>query len=62
MKEAVAAVQDLMRDAALLFDQACKLNSRLLQIDTFVSDEDTRAQLRLLEESKMQYKASLERA
>ncbi|KAJ2903907.1 hypothetical protein GGI21_004374 [Coemansia aciculifera] len=62
MKEAIAAAQDLMRDTALLFDQACKLNSRLLLIDTFVSDEGTRAQLKMLEESKAQYKASLERA
>ncbi|KAJ2747405.1 hypothetical protein GGI20_000543 [Coemansia sp. BCRC 34301] len=62
MKEAVAAVQDLMRDTALLFDQACRLNSRLLQIDTFSSDEDTRTQLNLLEDSKAQYRTSLERA
>ncbi|KAJ2811196.1 hypothetical protein FBU31_007825, partial [Coemansia sp. 'formosensis'] len=60
--EAVAAVQDLMRDTALLFDQACKLNSQLLHIDALVSDEETRVQLKLLEERKLQYKASLERA
>ncbi|KAJ2075712.1 hypothetical protein GGI09_008574, partial [Coemansia sp. S100] len=60
--EAVAAVQDLMRDTALLFDQACRLNSQLLHIDALVSDEDTRAQLKMLEERKAQYKASLERA
>ncbi|KAJ2065372.1 hypothetical protein GGI17_000425 [Coemansia sp. S146] len=62
MKEAVAAVQDLMRDTALLFDQACKLNSQLLHIDALVSDEDTRAQLKMLEERKALYRASLERA
>ncbi|KAJ2020776.1 hypothetical protein GGI13_007922 [Coemansia sp. RSA 455] len=62
MREAVAAVQDLMRDTALLFDQACRLNSQLLHIDALVSDEDTRAQLKMLEERKAQYKASLERA
>ncbi|KAJ2814080.1 hypothetical protein H4S07_000136 [Coemansia furcata] len=62
MKEAVAAVQDLMRDTAFLFDQACKLNSQLLHIDALVSDEETRVQLKLLEERKLQYKASLERA
>ncbi|KAJ2324503.1 hypothetical protein GGH92_010667, partial [Coemansia sp. RSA 2673] len=34
----------------------------LLHIDALVSDEDTRAQLKMLEERKAQYKASLERA
>ncbi|KAJ2478968.1 hypothetical protein EV174_004149, partial [Coemansia sp. RSA 2320] len=62
MKEAAAAVQDLMRDTALLLDRACKLNSRLLQIDTFVADVDTRALLKSLKEHKSQYKESLERA
>ncbi|KAJ1849967.1 hypothetical protein LPJ73_003630 [Coemansia sp. RSA 2703] len=62
MKEASAAIQDLMRDTARLFDQASKLNSRLLQIDTFFSSEETRSMLRDLDSCKRQYKSSLERA
>ncbi|KAJ2491951.1 hypothetical protein IWW37_001803 [Coemansia sp. RSA 2050] len=62
MKEAAAAVQDIMRDTALLFDQACKLNSQLLHIDALIGNEDTRAQLKKLEDRKLVYKASLERA
>ncbi|KAJ2847074.1 hypothetical protein J3B02_004253 [Coemansia erecta] len=62
MKEATAAIQDLMRDTAQLFDQASKLNSQLLQIDTFVSNQETHTQLRELARCKNQYKQSLERA
>ncbi|KAJ1883449.1 hypothetical protein LPJ57_000108 [Coemansia sp. RSA 486] len=62
MKEATAAIQDLMRDTAQLFDQASKLNSQLLQIDTFVSNQKTHTQLRELAKCKAQYKQSLERA
>ncbi|KAI7834339.1 hypothetical protein BX661DRAFT_177035 [Kickxella alabastrina] len=56
MKEAAAAIQDLMRDTAHLFDQARKLNSQLLQIDTFVSNEETRTLLRDLDKCKRQFK------
>ncbi|KAJ2683197.1 hypothetical protein H4218_001016 [Coemansia sp. IMI 209128] len=62
MKEAVAAVQDVMRDTALLFDQARKLNSQLLHIDALIGSEDSRTQLKTLEDRKAVYKASLERA
>ncbi|KAI7826335.1 hypothetical protein BX661DRAFT_225055 [Kickxella alabastrina] len=62
MKEAAAAIQDLMRDTAHLFDQARKLNSQLLQIDTFVSNEETRTLLRDLDKCKRQFKVSLEHA
>ncbi|KAJ2776886.1 hypothetical protein GGI15_004698, partial [Coemansia interrupta] len=62
MKESSAAIQDLMRDTARLFDQASKVNSRLLQIDTFFSSEETRCLLRDLDSCKRQYKLSLERA
>ncbi|KAJ1899103.1 hypothetical protein LPJ66_002320 [Kickxella alabastrina] len=60
MKEATAAIQDLMRNTAQLFDQARKLNSQLLQIDTFVSNKETRTLLSDLDRCKLQFKVSLE--
>ncbi|KAI8319578.1 hypothetical protein GQ54DRAFT_313448 [Martensiomyces pterosporus] len=62
MKEASAAVQDLMRDTARLFDQASKLNAQVLQLDTFIGKDHTLALLKGLDECKKQYKESLERA
>ncbi|KAJ1963807.1 hypothetical protein GGI12_001822 [Dipsacomyces acuminosporus] len=62
MKEASAAVQDLMRDTARLFDQARKLNAQLLQIDTFAGANNTMALLKGLEECKSKYKQSLHHA
>ncbi|KAJ2289731.1 hypothetical protein IWW55_006230, partial [Coemansia sp. RSA 2706] len=59
MKGAAAAIQDLMRDTAHLFDQASKVNARLLQIDTFVGSADLQAQLANLAQSRRQYKESL---
>ncbi|KAJ2455868.1 hypothetical protein EV183_000484 [Coemansia sp. RSA 2336] len=62
MKEASGAVQDLMRDTAQLFDQASKINSQVLQIDTFAQPETVKALLKNLEQSRKQYKETLERA
>ncbi|KAJ2846627.1 hypothetical protein IWW36_004262 [Coemansia brasiliensis] len=62
MKEASAAIQDLMRDAANLFDQASKINSQILQIDTFAQPETVKTLLKNLEQSRKQYKESLARA
>ncbi|KAJ2667788.1 putative ubiquinone biosynthesis monooxygenase [Coemansia sp. RSA 1085] len=62
MAEASDAIQDLMRDAANLFDQASKINSQILQIDTFAQPETVKTLLKNLEQSRKQYKETLERA
>ncbi|KAJ2645985.1 hypothetical protein IWW40_005727 [Coemansia sp. RSA 1250] len=51
-----------MRDAANLFDQASKINSQILQIDTFAQPETVKTLLKNLEQSRKQYKETLERA
>ncbi|KAJ2825838.1 hypothetical protein IWW50_002663 [Coemansia erecta] len=59
MSKASAAIQDLMRDTAHLLDQASKINTQLLLIDTFTSQKDMQALLAGLAQSRRQYKESL---
>ncbi|KAJ1668221.1 hypothetical protein IW140_000475 [Coemansia sp. RSA 1813] len=54
----VAAVQDLMRDTARLFEQASKLNAQLLQIDAFIDSPETQSLFRDLEKCRREYKES----
>ncbi|KAJ1942073.1 hypothetical protein FBU59_003307 [Linderina macrospora] len=63
MKQASAAVQELMRDMARLFDQAKKVNTHMVQIDAFVGNSSETAELlKGLEDARAQYKASWQRA
>ncbi|KAJ2272172.1 hypothetical protein GGH14_004725 [Coemansia sp. RSA 370] len=62
MSKVSAAVQDLMRDTASLLDKASKINTQLLQIDTFINQQDMQALMVGLDQSQRQYKASLEHA
>ncbi|KAJ2554362.1 hypothetical protein EV175_002610 [Coemansia sp. RSA 1933] len=62
MKEAVSAVQDLMRDTARLFEQASKLNAQLLHIDAFIDRPETQSLFKGLENCRREYKESLLRA
>ncbi|KAJ1940945.1 hypothetical protein EC988_006890, partial [Linderina pennispora] len=62
MKQASAAVQELMRDTARLFDQAKRVNTHMVQIDAFVGDSETAELLKGLEDARAQYKASWQRA
>ncbi|KAJ2660799.1 hypothetical protein IWW48_002782 [Coemansia sp. RSA 1200] len=59
MKEAMVAIQDLMRDTARLFEQASKLNAQLLQIDAFIDNSKTLSLFKGLERCKHEYKESL---
>ncbi|KAJ2778494.1 hypothetical protein H4R18_004565 [Coemansia javaensis] len=61
MKEASGAIQDLMRDAARLFDHAGKINAQVLQIDAFAAGDGAAPLLAELDRSRAQYKKTLAR-